>query len=103
MVLTPLFNAEVEYLKDRIRELERRIARVVVERDTARIEVMRLKAHTVEHPYHEACPHCWARYQSVVKERDEIKKIASDALDDVEIIKREIERARSGVAAQEGA
>jgi len=43
----------------------------------------------IQHPYHEACPQCWARYQSVVKERDvcidELKhRVAVDTLKVVE-------------------
>jgi len=42
-----------------------------------------------QHPYHEACPQCWERYQSVVKERDvcidELKhRVAVDTLEVVE-------------------
>lgn len=42
-----------------------------------------------QHPYHEACPQCWARYQSVVNERDvcidELKhRVAVDTLEVVE-------------------
>lgn len=42
-----------------------------------------------QHPYHEACPQCWERYQTVVNERDvcidELKhRVAVDALKVVE-------------------
>ena len=42
-----------------------------------------------QHPYHEACPKCWARYQGVVNERDvcidELKhRVAVDTLKVVE-------------------